>query len=135
MRQGLGELYEDEYQAAAGHAAEDKEEPLRAQARVALKHLFLKLDALSHWRFAPKPVLEEMAVRADVPALLMEEVAPQVRRPCPCRFSMTLATALCRSCYPRFGMRPLSHFGISFRSKACCQMSYHDSNEVGAAAA
>ena len=76
--QGLGELYEEEYQAAAGGAAEDKEEPLRTEACALLKALFLKLDALSHFSFAPKPVVEDMAVRADVPALAMEEVAPQV---------------------------------------------------------
>lgn len=77
--QGLGELYEEEYQAAAGNVVEDKEEPLRAEARGLLKALFLKLDSLSHFSFAPKPIVEDMAVRADVPALAMEEVAPQVR--------------------------------------------------------
>ena len=76
--QGLGELYEEEYQAAAGNVAEDKEEPLRAEAKALLKGLFLKLDSLSHFSFAPKPIVEDMSVRADVPALAMEEVAPQV---------------------------------------------------------
>ncbi len=42
------------------------------------QELFAKLDALSHFHFAPKPVVEDMAVRAEVPALAMEEVAPQV---------------------------------------------------------
>ena len=46
-----------------------------------LQALFARLDALSHFHFAPKPVVEDMAVRAEVPALALEEVAPQAR-PC-----------------------------------------------------
>lgn len=37
-----------------------------------------KLDALSHFQFTPQPTVEELTVKADAPALLMEEVAPQV---------------------------------------------------------
>lgn len=40
------------------------------------KSLCHKLDALSHFTFAPKPVIEDASVRADVPALAMEEVQP-----------------------------------------------------------
>ena len=46
--------------------------------RTALRRLAAKLDALSHYSFAPRPVVEDMAIRADVPALAMEDVAPQV---------------------------------------------------------
>lgn len=35
-----------------------------------------KLDALSHFHFAPKPVVEELVVKAEVPALAMEEALP-----------------------------------------------------------
>lgn len=62
--------------AAVGGAATDKDEPKRAEARQLLKQLFTKLDALSHFHYAPKPVIEELAVRSDVAALVMEEVAP-----------------------------------------------------------
>lgn len=81
MLQGLGEVYEEEYVAAAHGVptAEDKDNTVRKEARTLMKELFAKLDALSHFHFAPKPVVEEMSVRADVPALAMEEVAPQVR--------------------------------------------------------
>ncbi|BDA50529.1 probable U3 small nucleolar ribonucleoprotein protein MPP10 at C-terminar half [Coccomyxa sp. Obi] len=77
---GLGEIYEEEYvrAAAGGAATQDRDEKVRAEARSLVKALFAKLDALSHFHFAPKPVIEDLSVRADVPALAMEEVAPQV---------------------------------------------------------
>ena len=50
-----------------------------AQARTALRRLAAKLDALSHYSFAPRPVVEDMEIRANVPALAMEDVAPQVK--------------------------------------------------------
>ena len=80
--QGLGEIYEEEYVAAsaAGAAVTDRDDKVRAEARALAKLLFGKLDALSHFHYAPKPVLEDLSVRADVPALAMEEVAPQVTR-------------------------------------------------------
>jgi len=79
LKQGLGDVYEEEYvRARTGNAVEDKDEATRSQARVLLKGLFAKLDALSHFHFAPKPIIKEMAVQSEVPALAMEEVAPQV---------------------------------------------------------
>ena len=64
---------------AAGSAPPDRDDPARAEARALVKALTAKLDALSHFHFAPKPVVEPMSVRDDVPALAAEEVAPQVR--------------------------------------------------------
>lgn len=78
---GLGELYEEDFVAATtagASTAVDKQDAVRLEARALMKELFGKLDALSHFQYAPKPVIEEMQVRADVPALAMEEVAPQV---------------------------------------------------------
>nr|XP_009794923.1 PREDICTED: U3 small nucleolar ribonucleoprotein protein MPP10-like [Nicotiana sylvestris]XP_016438814.1 PREDICTED: U3 small nucleolar ribonucleoprotein protein MPP10-like [Nicotiana tabacum] len=46
------------------------------QATMLFKKLCLKLDALSHFHFTPKPVIEDMSVQANVPALAMEEIAP-----------------------------------------------------------
>jgi len=79
--QGLGDIYEEEFVAATASGAStavDKQDIVRQEAKNLMKELFGKLDALSHFHYAPKPVIEEMQVRADVPALAMEEVAPQV---------------------------------------------------------
>ncbi|KXZ52900.1 hypothetical protein GPECTOR_8g28 [Gonium pectorale] len=74
---GLGELYEQDYvRQVAGGTAEDKDEKLRAEARALFKALSFKLDALSRFHFAPKPVVEDMTVRSEVPAIAMEEAAP-----------------------------------------------------------
>ena len=86
LHQGLGELYEEEFVAATtagASTAVDKQDAVRQEARNLMKDLFGKLDALSHFHYAPKPVIEEMQVRADVPALAMEEVAPQVSNAVP----------------------------------------------------
>ena len=74
-------MYEDEFVAATASGAStavDKQDALRQEAKKLMKELFGKLDALSHFHYAPKPVIEEMQVRSDVPALAMEEIAPQV---------------------------------------------------------
>ena len=81
-------MYEEEYVAATASGAStavDKQDAVRQEAKNLLKELFGKLDALSHFQYAPKPIIEEMQVRSDVPALAMEEVAPQV-----CNLSLVL---------------------------------------------
>lgn len=76
---GLGEVYEEEYvRAKSGNVLDDKDEKTRSEARLLLKELFAKLDALSHFHFAPKPIIQDPTIRKEVPALAMEEVAPQV---------------------------------------------------------
>jgi U3 small nucleolar RNA-associated protein MPP10 len=50
-------------QQATGFTAPDKQEPLRRQAAALFKELCGKLDALSSFAFAPKPVVEELEVR------------------------------------------------------------------------
>jgi U3 small nucleolar RNA-associated protein MPP10 len=63
--QGLGEIYEAEYvRAATGFAAPDKQEGLRTQAAGLFKALCAKLDALSSFAYAPKPVVTELEVCA-----------------------------------------------------------------------
>ncbi|KAK1320313.1 hypothetical protein QJS10_CPA03g00359 [Acorus calamus] len=77
-KKGLAELYEEEYVQKTGLASaplsltdEQKEE-----ASGLFKRLCLKLDALSHFHFTPKPVIEDLSIQANVPALAMEEIAP-----------------------------------------------------------
>ncbi|PNW79886.1 hypothetical protein CHLRE_08g370601v5 [Chlamydomonas reinhardtii] len=74
---GLGELYEQDYvRQVAGGTSEDKDDKLRAECRTLFKALCAKLDALSRFHFAPKPVIQDMTVKAEVPAIAMEEAAP-----------------------------------------------------------
>ncbi|GLJ40702.1 hypothetical protein SUGI_0840840 [Cryptomeria japonica] len=75
---GLAELYEAEYMQRTGLAAAptSSSDALKNEAALLFKKLCVKLDALSHFHFTPKPVIEDMSIQANVPALAMEEVAP-----------------------------------------------------------
>lgn len=77
-KKGLAEIYEEEYVqktslASAPLAFSDVQ---KKEATMLFKKLCLKLDALSHFHFAPKPVIDDMTIQANVPALAMEEIAP-----------------------------------------------------------
>ncbi|WCJ36089.1 hypothetical protein M5689_017309 [Euphorbia peplus] len=77
-KKGLAEVYEEEYvqktnPAAAPLTFSDEQ---KKEASLLFKRLCLKLDALSHFHFAPKPVIEDMSIQTNVPALAMEEIAP-----------------------------------------------------------
>ena len=81
-KKGLGDIYADDY-AAQKHLAktgarldEEKEDPVAVEARALFAALAVKLDALSNFNFAPKPVVQEMQIKTDAPALQVEEVAP-----------------------------------------------------------
>ncbi|KAE9453734.1 hypothetical protein C3L33_14363, partial [Rhododendron williamsianum] len=91
---GLAEIYEEEYVQKTGLVStalsfsdeQKKEFPFMItltlgiyncdQASILFKKLCLKLDALSHFHFTPKPVIEDMSIQTNVPALAMEEIAP-----------------------------------------------------------
>ncbi|EHA8586286.1 U3 small nucleolar ribonucleoprotein MPP10 [Cocos nucifera] len=77
-KKGLAEIYEEEYAQKTGLAPQplSVSDEQKKEASILFKKLCLKLDALSHFNFAPKPVIEEMSVQANVPALAMEEIAP-----------------------------------------------------------
>lgn len=77
-KKGLAEVYEEEYAQQTGLASAPVSfnDELKTEASKLFKTLCLKLDALSHFHFAPKPVVEDMAIQANVPALAMEEIAP-----------------------------------------------------------
>ena len=79
----LGELYEREYlKKATGYdvdAAEKETEEEKAinEMKALFANLCSKLDALSNYQFAPRPIEDEAEVRAVTkPAIAMEEVLP-----------------------------------------------------------
>ncbi|MCO5586109.1 hypothetical protein L7F22_040048 [Adiantum nelumboides] len=71
-------IFQDDFMQKTGLApvSSTPADEIRKEATRLFKALCVKLDALSHFHFTPKPVIEDMAVRVDVPALAMEEVAP-----------------------------------------------------------
>jgi U3 small nucleolar RNA-associated protein MPP10 len=80
---GLGELYEREYlKKATGYDVDAVEKQTEEdKAKDEMKRLFAnlcsKLDALSNYHFAPRPVSDEAEVRTvTAPAIAMEEVLP-----------------------------------------------------------
>ncbi|XP_060204626.1 M phase phosphoprotein 10 isoform X2 [Lycium barbarum] len=77
-KKGLAEIYEEEYVQKTGlvSTALTFSDEQKKEATMLFKKLCLKLDALSHFHFTPKPVIEDMSIQANVPALAMEEIAP-----------------------------------------------------------
>ncbi|KAI3499436.1 hypothetical protein L1887_35236 [Cichorium endivia] len=77
-KKGLGEIYADEYAQKTGLVSQalSFSDEQKKEASVLFKKLCLKLDALSHFHFTPKPVIEDMSIQTNVPALAMEEIAP-----------------------------------------------------------
>ncbi|KAF7124637.1 hypothetical protein RHSIM_Rhsim12G0165800 [Rhododendron simsii] len=75
---GLAEIYEEEYVQKTGlvSTALSFSDEQKKEASILFKKLCLKLDALSHFHFTPKPVIEDMSIQTNVPALAMEEIAP-----------------------------------------------------------
>jgi len=80
---GLGELYEREYLKKAVGFDKDafEKQTEEDKAKDEMKQLFAnlcsKLDALSNYHFAPRPIADEAEARAiTVPAIAMEEVIP-----------------------------------------------------------
>ncbi|XP_021292465.1 U3 small nucleolar ribonucleoprotein protein MPP10 [Herrania umbratica] len=77
-KKGLAEVYEEEFVQKTDPAAAPLSfsDELKKEASMLFKKLCLKLDALSHFHFTPKPVVEDMSIQTNVPALAMEEIAP-----------------------------------------------------------
>jgi len=80
---GLGELYEREFLKKAMGYDKDKVEKETAEdkAKNEMRELFAnlcsKLDAMSNYHFAPRPVMEEADVREiTTPAIAVEEIIP-----------------------------------------------------------
>ncbi|KAJ8498354.1 hypothetical protein OPV22_008906 [Ensete ventricosum] len=77
-KKSLAEIYEEEYAQKSGLAPAPLtvSDTFKNEASLLFKKLCSKLDALSHFHFAPKPVIEDMSIQVNVPALAMEEIAP-----------------------------------------------------------
>ncbi|XP_041464513.1 U3 small nucleolar ribonucleoprotein protein MPP10-like [Lytechinus variegatus] len=76
-KMSLGEIYEQEYiKQTQQEAEEEKEDPLHKEIKESMDSLFIKLDALSNFHFAPKPIGPEVKIISNTPAISMEEVAP-----------------------------------------------------------
>ena len=80
---GLGELYEREYlKKAVGYDVDQVEKQTaedlaKNEMRMLFANLCSKLDAMSNYHFAPRPVMEEADIRAaTTPAIAIEEMIP-----------------------------------------------------------
>ena len=73
---GLAEIYERDYMQARGFSdIEDKQNKQREACWTLYRSIAARLDALSHFEFAPKPVAESAPdTKPEVPAIAMEEV-------------------------------------------------------------
>ena len=79
----LGELYEREYlKKVTGYdkdaiEKETEEEKAKSEMKMLFANLCSKLDALSNYHFAPRPVADEAEVKSTAtPAVAMEEILP-----------------------------------------------------------
>jgi hypothetical protein len=80
---GLGELYEREYLKKTtgfdrdAHEKETEEGAAKEEMKRLFANLCSKLDALSNYHFAPRPIADEADItKQNVPAIAMEEVLP-----------------------------------------------------------
>jgi hypothetical protein len=128
--QGLGELYAEEFvRATSGNVAQDKEEPLRLQAKALFKALCAKLDALTHFHYTPKPVVEELEVGGLAAVLLAHAYVLAVWRRSwrqavvqwLCRHAACVRGA-CATCSMRQELTPCQYAGaaVAAGGSACC---------------
>ena len=75
---GLAEVYEQEFLKQTGPATvlRTEQQTMEDEIKVMMKEVFAKLDALSNFRYTPKPFKYEPIVIKNVPAVSVEEVIP-----------------------------------------------------------
>ncbi|EGT45756.1 hypothetical protein CAEBREN_19384 [Caenorhabditis brenneri] len=76
QKTSLAEVYEKEFQAAAGGGqnGEKKENPAHEQIKQKMTDLFRLIDALTHFEYKPEEAREEVRVVSNMAALRVEEV-------------------------------------------------------------
>ncbi|KAI6661717.1 hypothetical protein LOD99_9904 [Oopsacas minuta] len=78
---GLAEVYEQEFMKKTdpgSTALRTEEQVIEDEIKNMMKEVFTKLDALSNFRYTPKPFKYEPIVITNVPAIRVEEVLPSV---------------------------------------------------------
>lgn len=76
-KEGLGDIYEKEYMQQTGKWDPDEEtKKAEAEADQIFHKICYYLDALSNFHFTPKPVVKELEIKVNAPALKMEESIP-----------------------------------------------------------
>jgi len=76
-RKSLMEVYEDRYQAAQNGEDDSVElDPQVKEVQSRMNQLFEKLDALTHFQYAPARVTEEVKIVKNMPSMRAEEVGP-----------------------------------------------------------
>mmetsp|Transcript_16650 Transcript_16650/g.27547 ORF Transcript_16650/g.27547 Transcript_16650/m.27547 type:complete len:322 (+) Transcript_16650:201-1166(+) len=73
---GLGEIYEQEFLSAAGVKGNDELAKRKQEISGLFKSLCYKLDSLSNFHYTPKPIIKEMEITVNAPAISMEEAIP-----------------------------------------------------------
>ncbi|CAF3838991.1 unnamed protein product, partial [Rotaria sordida] len=75
-KMSLAQVYEQEYMKKQTNDKTEKKDERHENIRQIMQNLFIDLDALSNFRFTPKPPIPEVTVINNLPTILVEEVVP-----------------------------------------------------------
>uniref|UniRef100_T1JF27 U3 small nucleolar ribonucleoprotein protein MPP10 n=1 Tax=Strigamia maritima TaxID=126957 RepID=T1JF27_STRMM len=72
----LAQVYENEYIKLQQTEKSEEESPAHVEIKKMMTSLFYKLDILCNFHFTPKPAMPELKIVNNLPAIVLEEVAP-----------------------------------------------------------